>query len=353
MAKLLPSFLPEYKYRGSIFNCGRQYGHEHAEGIAAQVADLAGFKPVQRKFAAACSRVKWKHGRLVESFIRGMGEASKQSYQDLYSFLCYEEMGRMKHCTGLAATGHGTVDGKPIIGENWDGVRRQYAWPTLMRLHADTAPATLFYVSTPGLWSCAGINEWGMSLVWTSAAHYLRKKHTWAKVGVPTYALVAGVLACRTCKEAVELLRQTPNAGGFIFFIADATGEAGVVEAVPHRTHYIQCKDVLGRANHLESDEMVGYSRQHVGKSTPQCNTLIRGVRIAKLLRQYRGKIDRAAVETMLRDEKAPPGLTICQSAANGNICMTVDSFYCLPAKREFWIARGLQTRHAYERHRI
>src|SRR5262249_46856467 len=153
--------------------------------------------------------------------------------------------------------------------------------PILMNLRSDSLPATLFYVSGPGTWPSAGINEAGLALVWTSAAHYLRKRFTWPVVGVPTYALVAGILSCRNCQEAVELVSRTTNAGGFIFFIADKSGEVGVIEGVPGQTHYVRCKDVIGRANHLESEKLVKLSRQRVPQSTPKNNTLARGARIA------------------------------------------------------------------------
>jgi hypothetical protein len=197
------------------------------------------------------------------------------------------------------------------------------------------------------------MNEHGLSLVWTSASHSLRRRFKWPRVGVPTYALIAGVLACKNCGEALELLRTTPNAGGFIFFIADAAGEVCVVEGIPGRTATEPCCEVIGRSNHLEIPALCELSRQRVPHSVPTSNSKARSVRMWEMLKRYTGRIDRAAVEAMLRDERAPGGLTICQCRAKGNLFMTVDSFYCLPKKREFWIARGLQTRHAYARHKL
>jgi hypothetical protein len=147
-----------------------------------------------------------------------------------------------------------------------------------------------------------------------------------------------------------ELLSETYNAGGFIFFVADAEGDTMVVEAVPGRSVFIPCRDVLARANHLEDPDLVRRSGQVVPSSTPKHNSLARGTRVHQLAETLNGRMDAKAVETILRDCDGKPGLTICQSCGGGTPYMTIDSFYCLPAKRELWIARGVPSRHRYER---
>jgi hypothetical protein len=256
----------------------------------------------------------------------------------------------MKHCTAIAATGPGTPSGSPILGQNWDGFTTMYPWAQLLRIKCNPWPATLLYSPYPGLWWGAGINEHGVSLVWTGADHKLRRRHTWPIVGVPTYALVAGVLACKNSVEVRKLLSTTTNAGGFIFFIADATGDTMVVESVPGKIVFIPCTDVIARANHLEDPTLVRESRQILPRSIPASNSPARGQRIHQLAEKYNGKLTPKAIEAILRDEDDTPGQTICQCAANGNPYMTIDSFYCLPKERELRIARGLQSRHQYTR---
>jgi hypothetical protein len=350
--KLLPSVLPVYGYRGTMRQCGRAYGEEQAEAIGGYFAAFMKLKPHHWRYVEQCSRVPWRYRKMIDEFTRGTAEGARRPYQEIYALLCMEETSRMRRCTALGATGEATSDGRPVIGQNWDGIPAVYPWAGLMRLRSSTMPASFMYVSCPGCWSSAGVNEHGTALVWTSAAHSVRVKHKWPMVGVPTFALVAGILSCKNCDEAIDLLRNTPNAGGFIFFLADKSGQVCVVEAVAGRVEVVACDGAIGRANHLQSDALVTLSAQRVPRATARGNNSgARGARIAKLLAQHEGRIDRKAVEAMLRDENAPCGLTICQTRSGGCQWMTVDSFYCLPAKRELWIARGLQTRHEYVKH--
>ena len=337
-------------YRGSLRDCGQAYGEQHAESIGITLGPEVKLKKGQWTYVERCMGVPWRHRRALDDLIRGIAAGSGRSFLEI-ACLFFDGHGSLRNCTAVAATRQGSLDGKPIIGMNWDGVRHAYPWSELVRLHAKGWPDMLVYASQPGQFPGAGINKHGMSLVWTTAARSLRRRFKWPRLGVPTYCLIAGILTCRDCREALSLLKEAPNSDGFIFFLADAKGNAWVVEGIPHRIDYIECQGAIGRANHLGSPDLVRLSGQRVPPSTLANNTAARGKRIRQLVRKHCGRIDRSVVEAMLRDTVGKAGHTICRNWSDGDACMTIDSFYLLPVQRQFWIARGLPTRHTFECH--
>lgn len=260
----------------------------------------------------------------------------------------HEEIGHVHTCTGIGATGKGTPDGSPIIGQNWDWSSSLYPWSSLLLLRSDSMPATLTY-SYPGLWAAAGMNEHGLSLVWTSSGLY---PVVHGEAGIPTYALIAGILTRRTCREAIILLLNTRNAGSFIFFLADAGGEVWVIEGVPGKVRPVECVDWIARANHFETEEMRRLGKQDEPPKLNR-NSLSRATRMASLAKTHCGQITGDLVRTFLCDHGVEPGLNICQHPARPGDGFTLDSFYFLPSRREMWIARGLPCRHIHEKYTV
>lgn len=346
---LLPSRHTITSLSGTPRACGRAYGHQQAEAIEAFLHMEVAPSPQRRRYAARCWDLVQRWDRPVAEFTRGMAAGAGIDVSDATLLLAHEEIVHIKHCTGIGATRAGTRDGNAIIGQTWDWATHLYPWSGLTRLAMDDAPRALLY-SFPGLWASAGINEHGLSLVWTGSAYSPIVRPA---VGIPTYALIAAILARRTCREALDLLKRTANAGAFIFFLADATGEVVVVEGLPRRIEVIRCEDVISRANHYETARMVRLSRQDFSVGPRHFNSPDRGARMAALARRHAGAITRQHIEAFLRDRHGAPGRRICSMPGATSRWIAVDSFYCLPHKRELWIARGRQDRHAFQRHRV
>lgn len=347
--KLLASAHTVLDFAGPPRSCGRAYGESQAEAIGAFLAEEVPPDRTRMRYASQCWKILKGWKRPVVEFIHGMAQGCGRPIEEVTLLLLHEEIVHTKPCTGFGAMGDATRDGAPIIGQNWDWRPSLYPWSSLIRLATDSMPRTLTY-AYPGLWASAGMNEHGMSLVWTGAG-YLPKIRP--RPGLPTYALIAGILACRTCREAIMLMDQTSIAGCFIFFLADAEGEVWVVEGLPGRIQPVQCQSAIGRANHYGCPESCEKSRQKLPRPTPIRNTASRGRRMAELLRQHRGRLDGALAQAILSDHGPRIGLSICQHPVPGRPSFTLDSFYALPAKKEFWIARGLPCRHEYACHRV
>jgi hypothetical protein len=346
--KKLPSIHPIHEYTGSPRSCGRQYGKTQAEAMDGFLHLEVAPNPQRMRYASRCWNVLKRWEKPVVEFVRGMAEGSGLSVEEITLILLHEEIVHTRPCTGIGATRSGTKDGNAIIGQNWDWGTHLYTWSNLTRLRMTGQPAMVLY-SYPGLYASAGINEHGMSLVWTGSG-YLPKIRP--KVGVPTYALIAGILSCRDCREALALLRRTRLAGCYIFFIADAKGEVWVIEGLPGRFEAVRCEDVIARANHYECAATARRAKQDIN-CNPNANTQFRGPRMAALAQRYRGRIDRHIMERCLCDEGVGDGKNICQRPKGVRRGITIDSFYCLPARREFWISRGVQARHEYQRYRV
>src|SRR5204862_1819816 len=139
--------------------------------------------------ASQCWKQLKRWEKPVVEFIRGMAEGSKLSVEQLTLLLLHEEIYHTKPCTAIGATHDGTKDGNAIIGQNWDWNASLYSWSGITRLNARGIPNAVLY-SYPGLWASAGINKHGLSLVWTGAGYLPKIKPI---IGIPTYALIAGI----------------------------------------------------------------------------------------------------------------------------------------------------------------
>ena len=345
--RLIPTHHSESEFRGTARSCGRDYGESHAEAIEAFLALEVPPNPRRLAYARRCWKRLSEWEPSIVEFVRGMSEGSRRPMEEMVLLLSHEEIVHTKNCTGFGATNRGTKDGSAIIGQNWDWAQSLYPWSSLLRLRTDTMPATLTY-AYPGLWAAAGINEYGLSLVWTGAGYFPKIQ---PRVGIPTYPLIAGLLACRDCQEAITLLRRTPIAGCFIFFLADAGGEVWLVEGMPGSLELVQCQDVISRANHYECKDTCSSASQRVPSASLKANTRSRRNRMVELLEARKGRLDGKQAQTILCDHGVGPGFDICQHPVPGRTGLTIDSFYVLPSKKEFWIARGSPCRHQYSRY--
>ena len=347
--KLLPSEHTVHRFRGGPKKCGMAYGESQAEGIETFLRVHVTPNAKRLRYAGRCWKVLEEWERHVVEFVRGVADGSGLTPVEVTLILLHEEIGHLKKCTAFGATGPGTRTGAPIIGQNWDWSSSLYPWSSLLRLRMDGSPATLTY-GYPGLWAGAGINEHGVSLAWTSSGCFPRVE---PKVGIPSYALIAGILACRNCQDALALLRRTMNAGCFIFLIADAGGEVWVIEGLPGKIEAEQCRDVVSRANHYECALSCQRSAQKLPRASARKNSRARARRMAELLDEATGRVGPRSAEAFLRDHGVRPGLNICQHQAEGRSALTLDSLYMLPASRELRIARGVPCRHRFKSYRV
>ena len=336
-----------YEFRGSALKCGELYGDSQRELIPGFFHMETPPTPERLKYAAKCWEVLQDWNKPVADITRGAAKGSGRSVEELTLLMLHEELIHTRNSTAFAVNAAAATDHNPILGQNWDWHAKLFPWPSILHFRCDAMPELLTY-SYPGLWAAAGINEHGVSVVWSGAGYTPKVEPI---VGIPTYALIAGILTCKSTGEAIEMIADTPHAGCFIFLLADSRNDVRVVDGMPAHAVAVRCNDVVGRANHFECELTVKESKQVLGESSADSSTVARAARIQALLKHYNGIVSRIAVEAMLRDEVGEPGQTVCQSPTQSRANMTVDSFYFRPVHREMWLARGAPSDHEYVRY--
>src|SRR4051812_21869227 len=158
--------LPVWRHRGTVRSCGRAYGERQADDIFYLTQALVRPDRKRLRYAARCWEEIRRWHRPIAELMRAMAAGSRRPVEELTLLLLHEEYERRSHCTAFAATGAAVRAGQTIIGQTWDWPTLLRKWGGVLRLTTDAMPATLTY-ALPGLWSSAGINEHGLSLVWT------------------------------------------------------------------------------------------------------------------------------------------------------------------------------------------
>lgn len=338
----LPQMLPLTEYAGTSAECGAAYGAEFADRMLG-FAKME-LKPDRAKlsYAEKC----WKH--VVRSaphateFLEGMSAGAGIPRNILTLVTLHEEVYHQPHCTAFAVTGTSSRGGKTFIGQNWDWSPALYPWPGLLKLKRKNALRMVTY-HYPGLWSCAGVNESGLGLVWTGGGYFPKVPPV---VGVPTYVLIDEILQQPNVDAALDWLAGVKHAGCFIFFLGDASGATAIVEAVPGQTTLFRGGESLSRANHYLCQDILKCSGQKK-PSKKKATTLQRADRMNELLEQYDGQFDGRAAEAVLTDRDGdwpwlnqfPGGKKYHELAG-----MTIDSFYVDCQAKSFHTARGGRT---------
>lgn len=326
--------------RGTACECGEAYGEAFEPLMMGFCQQEVAPDETRLAYAKRC----WFHierdAPLSAEFIRGMAAASHLSLAHVVLLTLHEEVAHMAHCTAFAAAGKATLEGNTIVGQNWDWPPSIYPWVGFLRTICEESPNTLTY-NMPGLWACAGINDAGLALMWTTTGLFPPVP---PEVGVPTYVMVAEILRQKTVEAAVDYVNRVKRAGTFNFLLGDAQGSVAVIEAIPGYVA-VERSESTSRANHFFDDEIIDLTKQSVGDEVMETwATMYRSERIADLLRQHHGSITPEVARHMLLDRDGewpwlhqyPAG-----AAAVSLKAMTLDSFFAVCEERTLITCRG------------
>lgn len=325
--------------RGTPRSAGRAYG-EAFETLILGFCKME-LRPDARKIAYAkkCWPHVQRHAPASAEMIRGIAEGAHLSLEHALLVTLHEEIYHEPHCTAFIAAGDATRDGKTIVAQNWDWNPQLYPWAGLLRLRVEGAPRAALY-HYPGLWACAGVNEHGLSLMWTGGG-YLPKVPP--IVGVPTYVLIAEIMRRRSVEEATAYLAKVPIAGCFLFFLGDATGATAIVEGAAGRQVVDRAGPLMFRANHYTCPAIIACSNQQANLKGKNVTTGFRYDRMGQLTRKHRGWFSPALARKILTD-RGPrhPWLHQFPKGTEPELGgITVDSLFAVCEDRVLWTARG------------
>lgn len=322
------AMLTHTKLEGGLWVAGMFYGSQFKEAMAAFLDEEIGPATAKRDYARACYEETEQHAPRAAEFLRGERAGSGLSLEEVTLLALHDETTREPHCTAFVAAPEMTRERQTLIGQNWDWETKLAGYPGILELHARDQPAVMSY-HYPGLWTALGINEHGVALLWTGGGYFPELA---PRVGVPTYALIAEALTERTARSAVDRVLDTPNAGSFLFHVADES-EGFVVEGIPH-VKRVSSGPLLARSTYYEHENIVGLSAQQVPKG-------------------YAGRDRRAAVDAALLVGAGDFTLDAAQEllttppvyrADPSDSAATIDSFVALPAERTLHVRRGEPT---------
>lgn len=313
---------------GTQLQAGENYGEIFRTALGGFLHSEVAPSSSRIEYAKSCWKTIEKYAPASAEFMRGISRGSKLTLPEVALLSLHEEINHQTHCTAFGATGSGSSGGRALLAQNWDWKTWRYPWPGLLRLRITGAPRLLTY-HYPGLWASLGINQYGLSLMWTGGGYWPRLT---PKIGVPTYALIYDLLLRKTVEEALAYLQQNRHAGCFLFFLGDAKGNIAVVEGIPGHVEIDQNSERLSRANHFECPLVIAKTGQKL-PSNKQSNSSLRSHRAQLYLKNAGRKNSVASMKHHLtRDPE------IYRYSA---LHMTIDSFVADCKRRVLHVARG------------
>ncbi len=274
---------------------------------------------------------------LIEE-IEGIAEGAKMAFEKVFFMNCYDEMAyynetkeQVNGCTLFFSTGRATADRRTYLGQGWD--MDEFFTPVIVRLNpaGDDGGAKVIMLTHPGVVGGAGINEYGLSLIWSTV------KAIDENTGLPVPLMIRKVLAGNNLNDAVHVLLNIPRASGFNFIVGNEYGGFNI-EATGCREYIHYITALYAHANHYENDLLRQYAIRPPVRSS---NTYIRSGRMRQLLENDFGSIDLETSKKVLSDHANKP-FSICRHLKPGQSdSMTQSALIFIPEERIMYASDG------------
>lgn len=311
---------------GAPYERGHAYGHQAAAQIRHSVASYARiFAFYGLDWATMQARAR-PFAALIEAFepalleeLRGIAAGSGRAFEEILALNARTELlppslavaspdwpaaarrnrlaGVPEHgeCTAVAVLPEASADGRPWLAQTWDWTGDQRAACLLLRVETPGRPA-LLTLTEAGMLAKIGVNAAGLGV----CLNILRSPLDGQRPGLPVHVLLRAVLGAADVEAAVELVQRAPVGAASNLLCADRAGRAADLELTPGARALLRPQDgLLIHTNHCLARETapVASPIDSMPSSGP------RHRRAETLLRPLAGRIDRAALTGLLRDE--------------------------------------------------
>jgi isopenicillin-N N-acyltransferase-like protein len=320
-------FAPAVVIEGEPRECGHAYGKRFRDGIRAflkkEIYDVFVGKPSTKEqllaYAAACGKVLRTECPTIADEFAGIADGAGVTYDEIILINLHEELYHRTelphagHCTAVAVGPPDTRGKQTYVGQTWDWMESVAGMSEVMEWRRKGDVPVLAY-GFPGMPTGAGLNASGIALCWTSAN--LGQKGQMPRVGIPSYALIAHLLAQPDIDSVIREARKNKHAGWFTFVLADGEGNLLNIEGSPNAVAIERPTGRLTRVGY-GSKEMTGTKPDQTAPLHARCRKMYDHIDAAKgqmnlgLLQEHFAEpkhginVGRATIDMMVFDTTA------------------------------------------------
>jgi predicted choloylglycine hydrolase len=355
VSKRITKQFPFYRFTGSHFEIGRQYGaackeliHRHLEYSIDRLRERVEVTPelLEEKVMNYRPYVL-KYAPFFDEEIRGVAEGAGITFAEAYLLQLraeiYNDLDASLECTTFAYTSAASSDGIPLIGQNADLPDFYSEIGVMVEIIPEDGPAILM-LAPAGQVSYIGINSRGLGVF----ANFL-SCDGW-RVGFPRYLMSRLALTQSAVSDALELLNSVYRASSRNLMMLDSQNQAVDIETTVTKNKIIEpVNGYLVHANHylneslLEEERLTGIFLE---------NSQIRQERIQTLFEKQQGKLNLEIIKEIFRDRESYPH---CLSRVRSDVAVsdviTFASVIASPSTGELWVAGGPPHLYEYTRY--
>lgn len=294
--------------------------------------------PGEVEFARRCREVVEGIYPPILGEFEGLLDGGGFDRDDFSAYFFARKEGILRGCTSFAVLPSITRDKTTIVGRNYDWIYSDLKWCELRYIRPDGAYPTVSYThhwaGSPDV-----LNSEGLCVAMASLP-----RRDARKPGLQ-WNLVIDIMmdTCRDVAQARSFITKVPHLRSMSYLIADALGEAIVVEALPDSVTIREPENGFV----IATNHRIG--REPVDSPESNRRSQIRYRRAEEMIAERAGFIDEEVAKRILRDHQCH----IC-SGIHGNVRErewgTIWSLICKPQEGGFWIAPGHPCEVEYEK---